>query len=246
MPIRATDRVSYRIYPDDVFLCSYPRSGNTWLRYMLCYCMDPGHAFDMQFVNTIVPDLHKNIERLADVPRPRLIKSHFLPADKYPRVVYLVRDGRDVAVSYHDHQRKIVGYPFDFEHYIQDLCRGSIWPGAWHTHVLEWLNRQHSMDVLVVRYEDMLDDPHRELEKIVRFVGLAVSLETIGVAVEKSTVERIWHDHQADVGNRYVGFTGGVSGQSGKWREAFSDKLLRQFLRRTGTAMRRCGYLEGS
>ena len=87
------------IYPDDVFLVSYPRSGNTWIRYILAHLLAPYEVIDRN--RTLYPDIYVPIN-WQKVTMPRMIKSHEPFTKEYPKIIYLMRDGRDVACSYYN------------------------------------------------------------------------------------------------------------------------------------------------
>ena len=38
---RGTDPGLHEVYPDDVYFCSYPRSGNIWVWFMLAHYLVP-------------------------------------------------------------------------------------------------------------------------------------------------------------------------------------------------------------
>jgi hypothetical protein len=91
------------IFPDDVFLTSYPRSGNTWTRFLVGNLAHTEEAVTFLNVERLVPDMNKHGDYyLRHLPRPRILKSHEVFDPRYKRVIYIVRDPRDVAVSnYH-------------------------------------------------------------------------------------------------------------------------------------------------
>src|SRR5262250_161756 len=91
------------VRPDDVFLVSYPRSGNTWTRFLVANLLHPHEPATFANIERMVPDIYVNSQvALLRVPHPRVLKSHEPFDPRYKKVVYIVRDPRDVAVSmYH-------------------------------------------------------------------------------------------------------------------------------------------------
>src|SRR2546423_7743737 len=86
----------------DVFLVSYPRSGNTWLRFLVANALRPEEQATFATVGDVVPDIYDVTNRdLLRLPDPRILKSHEPVDERYRRVAYLVRNPADVALSYY-------------------------------------------------------------------------------------------------------------------------------------------------
>src|SRR6266566_2478113 len=95
------------VYPDDTFLVSFPRSGNTWTRFLVCNLVNPDDPVTFVGIESRIPEIYDVPDRiLRRFPRPRIIKSHESFDPRYRKVIYIVRDPRDVAVSYYEFQLK--------------------------------------------------------------------------------------------------------------------------------------------
>jgi len=96
-----------KIFGGDVFLVSYPKSGNTWTRFLISNLVYPEQPANFGNINELIPDPEGLSKRhLARLPRPRVIKSHQYFHPRYERILYVVRDPRDVAISeYHFHRK---------------------------------------------------------------------------------------------------------------------------------------------
>ena len=129
--------------PDDIFLVSYPKSGNTWTRFLLGNLMYPDERITFANVERKVPDLYaKSRKALKKLPHPRIIKSHECFDPRYRRVVYIVRDPRDVVVSAYHYDRKGRNIPdaFPIQTYVTTrFMKTDEYFGTWGEHAGSWL-----------------------------------------------------------------------------------------------------------
>ncbi|HEX5868810.1 MAG TPA: sulfotransferase domain-containing protein, partial [Longimicrobium sp.] len=105
--------LEYEGSPDDIFIVTYPKSGTTWLQ-MIVYQLATDGAMDFAHIDGVSPHLEEAMipqgRKISDLrATPRVVKSH-LPYHAIPkgpgRYIYGIRNGLDVAVSYHYHARK--------------------------------------------------------------------------------------------------------------------------------------------
>jgi len=189
---------SLAVRPDDTFIVSYPRSGNTWTRFLIANLLHPDEPATFANIERLVPDTEAQSSRhLKRIPGPRFIKSHEYFDHRYPRVLYIVRDPRDVALSYYDFQRKYQqledNYPL--EQYVSDFVNGRLisadW-GTWAENVASWIaTRRNRKNFLLLRYEDMVCDTAGELVRIADFLGLRASPRELDQVIERSSAERM-------------------------------------------------------
>lgn len=187
---------NFLVFQDDVFLVSYPRSGNTWTRFLIANLVFQGSPTTFENVEKRIPDPSVLRRReLARIDRPRIVKSHEYFDPRYRRIIYIVRDPRDVAVSnyYFQLKKRFIadGYPMD-DYISLFVSTGIDTYGSWGENVLSWLaTRGRSRDFLLLKYEEMKSDPVRELSKIALFLGMDTTPECIARAVELSSAERM-------------------------------------------------------
>ncbi len=178
------------VFPDDVFIVSYPRSGNTWTRFLIGNLIHQNEPVTFSNIEARIPEIYFNPDhRMRRLPRPRVLKSHECFQPHYRRIIYIVRDPRDVAVSFYHHNVKAGNIPdnYPMEDYIPRFINAEFdtrW-GSWADHVLSWvLLRQSRPEFLLLRYEDMRTDSIRELERIAGFLR-GCSFRSIDTAPEK-------------------------------------------------------------
>ena len=153
-----------------IWLASYPRSGNTFLRTTL------NSAFGMKSKSMHGDDLdigredifagivghvkgavsEGEVDKLRRELEVHLIKTHHSPShymDVEDSVIYIVRDGRDAAVSYYHYLKRIGGRSLS----LRDVAIGMAGYGLWSRHVRDWESAQFRKRS-VFRYEDMVKD----------------------------------------------------------------------------------------
>ena len=190
-----------KLQRSDWVLMSWGKSGRTWLRVMLSRAyqlksgLDASQLLDFDNLKQSDPQLpavfftHNNY--LRDYTGNAQSLNHF--QDK--RIVLLVRDPRDVAVSQffqwqfrmRPNKKFINDYPLDGADistwdFVLDKEAGV-------PRIVEYFNGwaqaiPELKDVLVVRYEDMRTDPGVVLAKIMEFTGTAVTAEQVREAVD--------------------------------------------------------------
>src|SRR5215471_2312614 len=84
------------VFPEDIFIVSYLRSGSTWARFLFGNLLQDT-PITFTNVGRLVPLIYEHPDRVLR-QLPRLIKSHEPFDPRYPRVIHIVRDPRDVAV----------------------------------------------------------------------------------------------------------------------------------------------------
>jgi hypothetical protein len=189
---------NFAVYSDDTFVVSYPRSGNTWTRFLIANLVYPAEKVSFANIERLIPDTSSQSNlALKRTPRPRIIKTHQYFDHRYRRMIYIVRDPRDVALSYYDFQRKYrqICDDYPLETYVDDFVSGKLisadW-GTWGENVASWLyTRCGSSSFLLIRYEDMIADTVRELARIARHLKIEASPERIQNAVERSSADRM-------------------------------------------------------
>ncbi|MEO0407441.1 MAG: sulfotransferase domain-containing protein, partial [Cyanobacteria bacterium P01_A01_bin.135] len=244
------DLSKIELFPDDVFLASYPRSGNSWMRLLLSSYVigsrDTIHSFE-QSCRVVAEIYESSVEALSRMARPRLIKTHSAFDPKLPRVIYIARDARDVAVSYYYYHRKFVKKEIPFSDFLRKFNLGQLDEfGIWSDHVNSWLDGGgESPDFLVVKYEDLKRDAAEQLENVVKFIWGSVNSERVSQAVEAAELSNLQAGEK-----RFDWFPGSDdnvrffrSGNVGDWESHFSEVDLETFVKLHGSALTRLGYV---
>lgn len=233
-----------------VWLASYPRSGNTFLRIVLhrLYGMPTYSVYDDDdpVAQRVGPNLvgyrpkPADRETMAGSDDVFFTKTHKRrKSDRHP-AIYLVRDGRDAVVSQsrlHQSLHHSAGrdQPNSFESQLRQEITRPYLPdqpssGPWGGNVLSWLD-SGGAPLAVVKYEDLIVDPRSVVERAVSLI-----LPDL-VPVPGGSIPEFDELHEIDP----LFFRRGVVGA---FRDEMSDELHDLFWKQpeNAIAMRRLGY----
>ncbi len=192
-----------------IWLASYPKCGNTWVRFLL-YQYFHGEVRSSADIAREIPDIHYAEEvrpvmaRAAKEGRDLLCKTHHPWTPRAPgrKYVYIIRHPRDVLVSVMNFHRLMsptrpFGAMTEHQYVLAYLEKGrnplnyDCVEGPYDQHWKSWLN-QNATPGIVVRYDDLQKDALAELRRMVEFLGPTPCDEARAArAVELSTFERM-------------------------------------------------------
>jgi hypothetical protein len=228
----------------DVFIVGYPKSGNTWMQYMVAsaFCGVDLQVAPDALVQDLTPDVHfkKFFKPYFPVT---FFKSHFLPRPDYRRVIYLLRDGRDVMVSYRHY---LEGRGEEEVNFLELVNTGrGLFPCKWHKHVEQWLSNPYGAQMMTVRYEDLIKDAAAELRRIGEFAGLAREAGVLEAAARSSSFAAMkqreasfaWENPDIPKNKQFV-----RRGQIGSHRDEMTPTVREAFMKQAGAMMRKTGY----
>lgn len=237
----------------DVFLVSYPRSGSTWLRAMIAQPRTGEAAASLANLDYVIPDIYYPVPDVKARRQPfYAVKSHEpfrfgTPSARFRRVICIVRDPRDAAVSYRRYTVNNGGQT-DLEEFVADFASGRVFPGSWQDHVESWTHAAGTTPVnqiLVLRYEDILDSPVAKLEEIAGLIRTELDKTSAGMIVEACSREGMLAKEKS--GNRPMiqsdqpYFVGAC--RQGGWVSHLSVDSAGQIEALAGPTMTRLGYL---
>lgn len=164
-----------------IWLASWPRSGNTYLRAILYRCfgiescsMYPNDLGGNTALENLVGHVERSVGPYGEVslcfrypdPNPDIIavKTHDIrEADLGVPAIYILRNGYDACVS------MAAFYRCPIRHAIPGCDRF----GTWGDHLSAW-EPENRPDTLLLRYEHMVEDPRGAIDAISGFLNRSV------------------------------------------------------------------------
>ncbi|EOA24322.1 hypothetical protein CARUB_v10017562mg [Capsella rubella] len=198
----------FQARPTDILVCTYPKSGTTWLK-ALTFIIANRSRFEDDSSNPLLRSNPQDLVPFIELDLPlfpkgdgirdkenNLFATH-LPHDLLPasiaksgcKMVYIWRDPKDAFISlwaFIEQQKSYFGSLNSLEESFDMFCRGNSVYGPCLDHVFEyWKAYQENPDeVLFLKYETMRADPLPHVRRLAQFMGygFTVEEEEIGVA----------------------------------------------------------------
>jgi len=241
------------IFHNDTVLCSYPKSGNTWTRFLVANMVARTQA-TFANIEQVVPDIYMwDDVSLKACGQSRILKSHEYFDPRYKRVVYIVRDPRDIAVSYYYHHRKfsLIADGMPLADFIAGFLKGK-WDafGSWGENVGSWLGaRKDDSQFLMLRYEDLLSSPMPQMQLLACHLGLELSDQQLAQVIEHSSFENM-RQMEKEQGSEWKALKASRKelpfvreGCSGGWQQVLSSSDAALIENTWHDLMRELGYL---
>lgn len=182
--------------PSDVFIASYPRSGNTWMRLLLSDVIRQLGGHETEAGGNVIPDVYKvDIEdwyRNPQIDIPfRAIKTHE-PYDLISdyRIIYLFRNPKDCLCSYYYYSLRSPKFR-DNNSGIDAFCLGRM--EQWNAHIKSYIAGKETAGdrIFLVSYESMKRNPQNVLKRVCQFLSLEVTDRQCRRAVEHQEFHRL-------------------------------------------------------
>lgn len=252
---RAQARLGFDPKPHYHYLISFPKSGNTWLRFLVANLLVGETPLGLTEFGRYVPDSHikGDLPFMVDPASPfnqapyQFVKSHRPYTREFHRVIYLARDGRDALTSLF-HWSNARNRPYA----LRDLIVGASPFRRWSDHVMGWVNRRPQL--ILVKYEALYADTVGTMARLLDRIGWRLPAERLAVAVERSSFRAMrameqglsqsegaapTREQPADNAEKPLFVR---KGGSGDWRNLFSPEDEALFWEHNRAGMEALGY----
>ncbi len=193
----------------------------------------------------------------ADV---NLVKTHstckvarghrLISYDLTKSAIYIMRNPLDMVMSYARH------YSLSMEQAADSICHENnslaadeevvpTFLGTWSDHVASWTALK-PYPTLILRYEDMLENPEKEFSKVVEHFGMTVDAERLNRAIRFSSFKELKSQEEKEgfVERSAKSKSFFTKGQSGHWKDELPPELADKIIKANRQTMKRFGYLD--
>ncbi len=265
-----------------VWLASYPKSGNTWLRTFLhnyiaqpespqsinaltefsavecaaAFFHKPGETLNPEATQRLRPGVHESLTRLHDdlvfiKTHNANLAVHDIPLctpDQTGGAIYIIRDPRDIALSYSAFAGKSIDEIITFMANSRAANRATSaqvfeFLSSWSNHAASW---SEAKNLLLLRYEDLLADPMKHFGRIIHFLGGPAEPARLARAIEFSDFQILAAQERKSgykAGSPVASAPFFRAGKSGQWREKLTLAQRLKIETDHGAIMRKFNYL---
>ncbi|XP_038636609.1 sulfotransferase 1C2-like [Scyliorhinus canicula] len=235
---------NFQAKPDDLLIATYPKSGTTWTQGIVDLMNQNGDVKmckrapvyeRIPFLEFFQEMLPSGIELIVKMASPRVIKTHF-PIQLVPKyfweqdTIVVARNAKDTLVSYFhfhrmNHRLPEPGY---WPEFFQTFLHGQVSWGSWYDHVKGWWEEKDKHRILFLFYEDIKENPRREILKVAEFMENVLEEDVIEKIVHLSSFKVMKDNPMANYGTLPMGIMDqNISrfmrkGEVGDWKNHFT------------------------
>jgi hypothetical protein len=225
-----------------IWLSSYPKSGNTWVRLFLKkyfginynYYLNKSFPITEQLTKLNVDyrkfdEIAKNWELhqkfINQNNQTNYLKTHsafhsyknykFTTKLNTKGVIYIVRDPRDVIISYAHHMNKSIKetlgsmlkndsfevqpYKGPYKQSDKEKFRKTLM-GSWADHFNSWKSYNQEQEILIIKYENLINDTKNEFLKILNYLKKIDKIEInklkLKLAIEETSFNKLSNEEK--------------------------------------------------
>jgi len=251
-----------------IWVASYPKSGNTWVRFLLANLLC-GQIKTSENIEHIIPDIHKPLvnKKIYQFNDVIFLKTHW----KYEKVeslkintigaIYIIRNPLDIIVSHLNYFRisdNVIEKNSFIEQFVNS-CGAPQWinfqMGTWIENIESWAYRKNKFPCLIIRYEDLKTNPYVVVLNICNFLNLHKTETEVNQAIEQSSFQNLCVMEKQELKNSTNGFFLSEhqsmndkefrfmhKGVVGTFRQVLTKEQIKRSIDKFGGIMKKLGY----
>ncbi|XP_035228667.1 sulfotransferase family cytosolic 1B member 1-like [Stegodyphus dumicola] len=172
------DALDYMPQDGDIIIASYPKTGTTWLQYIVLQILSKGDLFPSfdDVTYHVVPFMEMTgIAAVEALRNPRVYKHHipYNMVQKNPKskCLYIYRNPEDTVVSFFHFMQNMQEEEKNFSDFFEQFLTGNIGYGRYFEHILSFLEHKDDENLLLISYEKLHKNRKEEILRIAKFLG---------------------------------------------------------------------------
>ena len=275
-----------------IWIASYPKSGNTWMKLFLKAYLNPSNtnfSINPNLQDSISVETFPIVEKYKDLGikfenfeeiaknwinmqslinlnnKTNYLKTHnamctinnykFTDQENTLGAIYIVRDPRDIAISYSNFLDKniddTIAYMLSSMCYEQDIFENKLYKksimGNWGFHYKSW-NDFKLKEKIIIRYEDMKNKTNETFYKVLKFLNkindVKIDKKKMQISIKQTTFKNLQRLETVD------GFEENPSkmpffrkGEVGEWKNNLDKKQSQKIEKAFDKEMKELKYL---
>ncbi|XP_060084382.1 sulfotransferase 1C4-like [Ylistrum balloti] len=227
--LREVDSLALR--PDDVLLCTYPKSGTHWVYNMIHMI----RSETLQYRGTPYMIEFFPSSELQHIDSPRTLHTHLtyplIPAmarQGKVKIVQVVRNPKDTITSFYEHYQQVGSTVYEgaFDGFLELALSDefALFGGNWFSYIRDWEKAKRcnrNLTVFSLQYEEIKQNPFDIISRLVDFFQLDRS-ESFLRKVEKAVqFENLKKEHETEAGENAIWKDAGNGGRLPIYRKGY-------------------------
>lgn len=181
---RFREAVSYIPVPGDIFLGSYPKTGSTWLNYVVYLIATKAQRPDdvvcllastpyVQRDGLYMKDAESYLGSVGRIALKYQMPFNLMPFSREAKYIYIARNPKDTCVSFYNFTKAVPGYNFQngsFDDFFNMFLSGDLPFGDYMENVLSWYEHEGEKNFLFVTFEEMKTNIRSVILKVADFM----------------------------------------------------------------------------
>uniref|UniRef100_A0A670Z9M7 Sulfotransferase n=1 Tax=Pseudonaja textilis TaxID=8673 RepID=A0A670Z9M7_PSETE len=206
---------NFKAQPNDLLICTYPKAGTTWMQEIVDMVQHGGNK-----QKCARGPIYNRIPFIDLFPMKPISSGEVLMIGSLVlselacfledislldnNISLYARNIKDTIVSYfHFHRmNQRMPEPGNWDQFLENFLAGKIAWGSWFDHVQDWWKAKDHHPILYLFYEDIKEDPAREIQKVAHFLDFELPDPLLKEITEHTKFETMKNNPMANYTTR--------------------------------------------